>query len=254
MDVFVNKLAATVLLPPGFIIVLLLVGLVFFRWQRRVSVMCFSAALACLYLLSTPGVAGILMVETEKVEPISVEAGLKHRADAIVVLGGGLYRQAVEYGREDTLSANNFPRLRYAAHLYRETLLPILVTGGRVFGEGVTEAELMKGMLVDEWNVPVTWTEMQSRNTAENAMKSAKILIDASLSRILLVTHASHMQRALLEFESAGLVVTPAPVEFYGSIGSYASILAWMPNASALATSRRALYEHIGRFWYRLRY
>ena len=254
MDVFVIKLVSTALLPPGFIIILLFVGLVVFRWQRMVSVVCFSTAFACLYLLSTPGVAGMLMQQTEMSEPVVVDAGLKHRADAIVVLGGGLYHKAVEYGKEDTLSSNNFPRLRFAAKLHRGTQLPVLVTGGRVFGEGITEADLMRRMLVDEWNIPVRWTETKSRNTAENALESAKILMNSSISRILLVTHASHMQRALLEFERAGLVVTPAPVEFYGLNGSYPSILAWMPNASALMISRGALYEYIGRVWYRLRY
>ncbi len=47
-----------------------------------------------------------------------------------MVLGGGRYRDAPEYGN-DTVGEYTLVRLRYAAKLHRETGFPLLVTGGR---------------------------------------------------------------------------------------------------------------------------
>ena len=56
-------------------------------------------------------------------------------AQAIVVLGGGLYFDTPEYGG-DTVGGSTLERLRYAATIARKTNLPVLVTGGAGWAGG----------------------------------------------------------------------------------------------------------------------
>jgi uncharacterized SAM-binding protein YcdF (DUF218 family) len=101
-------------------------------------------------------------------------------------------------------------RVRYGARLARLTGLPVLVTGGSVYG-GETEAKLMREVLELELGVPVQWAESRSRTTHENAKYSADILRAAGIDRIVVVAHGVDMARARAEFEDFGLKVTPAP-------------------------------------------
>ncbi|MBK7593641.1 MAG: YdcF family protein, partial [Betaproteobacteria bacterium] len=67
-------------------------------------------------------------------------------AQAIVIPGGGVRRNAPEYGG-DTLGRLTLERVRYGARLAKQTGLPLLVTGGSVTGNTVPEAVLMKEAL-----------------------------------------------------------------------------------------------------------
>jgi uncharacterized SAM-binding protein YcdF (DUF218 family) len=166
-----------------------------------------------------------------------------------VVLGGGTYFNAVEYGG-DTVSRYSLERIRYAAHLYQLTGTSILVTGGAPLGNASSEAEQMKSVLENEFRTPVKWVERSSNNTHENAYKSYEILKKDGITHIMLITHAWHMPRAMREFERAGFQVTPAPTAFttrYRTDG-----LAYLPTASALQQSRIFIHEVIGMLWYRL--
>ena len=61
---------------------------------------------------------------------------------AIVVLGGGLYPRAVEYGA-DTVSRRSLERVRYAARLQKRMGKPISLAGGNPGRADSTEAEQM---------------------------------------------------------------------------------------------------------------
>lgn len=245
------KIVGKLVLPPGINIILGLTGLALLRRARTCGVTLVVLALLGLYVMSIPWTAWWLNARLESLEPVD-NAALAERVDAIVILGGGVYRQAPEYGH-DTVSARALPRIRYGAYLHRQSGLPVLVTGGNVLRDGPSEAEMMAGILRKEWQVPVEWVEDQSRNTAENAALSAALLATAGIERVALVTHARHMPRALRVFERTGLVVVPAPVEF-GSREPPALSVRFVPTASTLHYTEEALHEFIGAIWYRLRY
>jgi uncharacterized SAM-binding protein YcdF (DUF218 family) len=199
-----------------------------------------------LWLLSTPYFSAKLLHQLEG-EPLAVDI---RQAEAIVVLGGGTYFHAPEYGG-DTVSEASLLRLRYAAKLYRDTGKPILVSGGRPLGNTLSEAQQMKRVLIEEFNVPVAWTEDSSDNTLENARASRQILQQSNIKRIALVTHAWHMPRAAAVFKAAGFEVIPAPTAYTTSY--QLDLLAFIPNAGALSDSRIFMHEVIGTFWYRLK-
>lgn len=245
-------LVKALVLPPGFQIVLALAGLLLLLRFRRSGISLVVLSLVSLYLFSIVPVARALLMGLEIHPPLHDEIPADVN-QAIVVPGGGRYTEAPEY-RGDTVGVHTLERLRYAAVLRERSGLPILVSGGSPAREGVPEAMLMSRTLEQSFAVQPDWTETRSRNTAENAEYSARILQENDINRIVLVTHASHMRRAVWAFETAGLEVTPAPTAYaYYKLND--PRLPWfVPSMDALNGSHRALYEYFGMWWYRLRY
>ena len=249
MDIgwLLTHLVAAFLLPPLCILVLGGLGLWFMRQRRRQrlgwGLVLLSGLL--LWLLSTPYLASRLL-DGLKPPMQTIRADL---AEAIVILAGDTYRASLEYGG-DTVGRNTLERLRYGAHLARQTALPVLVSGADPAG-GMPGARLMQAVLETEFGIPVRWVEDRSHNTWENARYSAEILKSAGIRRILLVSHAWHLKRAIPEFERAGLTVVPAGVGY--SSPQPPGVMDFVPSARALLDSHYALHEIIGLGWYRIR-
>lgn len=242
----VNTIAA-LLLPPGCLLAVAVLGAVWSRRMPRLGRSLVAISLILIYVLSTPYVSGRLVQALEPTErtPLADRSG-----QAIVVLGGGAYFAAPEYGK-DTVGSFTLARLRYAAHLHRELKAPILVTGGAPLGNAGSEAELMEQVLVGDFRVPVKWLEKDSRNTLENARLTYRLLGPQGVRRIYLVTSAWHMPRARFVFERAGFAVIPAATGF--STRFRTTVVDFMPNAGALSSSAWLFHEIIGMGWYHLR-
>lgn len=248
MSWFLTNLISIFLLPPLNLLLLALAGLMLWHRRPRIARLLVGTALTLLWLLSTPFVAESLLQSLEG-KPQALDTSPK-TAEAIVVLGGGTYFHAPEYGN-DTVSEASLLRLRYAARLHRETALPILATGGKPLGNALSEAEQMQRVLEHEFKAPVQWSEAESDNTAESARYSFKLLQQAGITRIYLVTHAWHMPRAARAFQAAGFTVTPAPTAF--TTRYQANFLAFLPRATALRDSSIFMHEAIGLLWYRIK-
>ena len=251
MGLLLTKILASLALPPAVNLLTALAGyLLSYRWYRF-GMTLVVIALVSLYVLSIEPVARTLVSNLETFPVLQESDMVRHQPQAIVVLGGGTYTDAPEYGG-DTVAGGTLERLRYGARLHRQTGLPLLVTGGRVYGETHAEATLMKSVLTDEFGVAVKWAEDQSRNTFENARNSKVILNAAGISKILLVTHAFHMPRAIASFVGVGIEVVPAPMGFV-TWSRVPAVMRWLPG-SGLSWTRVALHEYLGRLWYRIRY
>lgn len=248
MEWLIRNAVTLLLVPPGCLLLLALWGLVMIRRHAVIGTSVIAFSVLALYALSTPYVADSLLqvLEHPARDPLADRSG-----QAIVVLGGGKYYAAPEYGG-DTVHASTLVRLRFAAHLQRELDQPILVAGGSPEGSPTAEAWVMNRVLVAEFKVPVTWVEEQSRTTLENARLSRSILGGAGVQAIYLVTHAWHMPRAKLAFEHAGFTVIPAATNYATRFRLTA--LDFLPQARALLDSSRYFHEVIGLAWYRMRF
>lgn len=102
-------------------------------------------------------------------------------------------------------------------------------------------------VLMQDFGVPVSalLLEENSRNTRENASFSARLLKERGIGRVLLVTSALHMPRALKLFSEQGLQVEAGPADFESDQGP-SGFLAWLPDANALDGSGRAFKELAG--------
>ena len=236
--------------PPGNVLLLGIVAL-FLRGGKRRLV--FAAAFVLLYLQSAPATVDALTAPLERYPPLSLDH--LPAADAIVVLAGGRYRSAPEYGR-DSASAQSLERLQYAADVERASGLPLVISGGSVQGEPDAESAIMADVLRGTFGLDTEIvTETRSRNTAENALYTKGLLDAHGWHRALLVTHARDMPRALMMFEQAGIAVIPAPLRFDTRPDSGPMVVGdWLPSAKSMYQFREACHEYVGLLWYRVRY
>lgn len=251
---YLDKLLTQLAYPLGFCLILSLLALVLFGLRRRRwGLNCLGVAVVWLGLWSLPVVSDTLR--------LSLEGRFENRpvadlptADAVVVLGGGITPVPPAWPYPDL--SQGADRVWQAARIYRAGKAPrVILSGGRLpwLGERTPETEAMERFLTD-LGVPANalLLEEQSRSTHENAVYTAKLLQEHGLHRVLLVTSALHMPRALATFRAAGVNAIPAPTDFE-VIPEPAHPLRWLPDAGALSASTRALKEYLGLWVYRWR-
>lgn len=242
------------LAPPAVNILLVLLGLWLLRRQwRRTGMTLVALALLSLYVIATPWGAGLLARHLATDPPLDVTHTASWQgAQVIVVLGGGR-GPAPEFDGSDMPNYWTASRLRYGAYLYRQTGLPLLVSGGTVLGEKEPEAAVMARSLIRDYIVNVRWQEDRSRNTWENAQFTHEVLAPKGIRHIILVTQGLHMRRARLAFEHAGFQVTPAPVDVDAGDTELPGLLRLAPSPTAFMRSAQALHEYAGLIVYRMR-
>ncbi len=221
-----------------------------------------AATVALILLIATLGVAGnsriagYLAADMEQAHPPLTPENTP-RADAIVMLAGVVGLPAPPRVAPD-LSASA-DRILHAARLYHAAKAPlIIVAGGNVFPRpGVRPESFYIAQLLHEWGVPeqAIIAEGKSKNTYQNAVESKHILDERNIDKILLVTSALHMRRALAVFRSLGIDAIPAVTDVmiarYGTPETGPAILSWMPNVQSLLLTTLVIKEHLGLWAYR---
>lgn len=245
-----RKLISLWLLPPALNILVLIVGLLLVRWFRKTGRLLVTAAIASLWLLSTPWFASVLLASIERYPALDIDRMSNEGRMAIVVLGAAHHDRTAEYG-ESVPNDQGLARLHYAANLHRRTGLPILLTGGPMNKGQDIHSEVMARSLQQEYQITPRWLETKSATTWQNALFSAEILSPEGINEVVLVTHSYHMARAVQLFQWAGFNVTAAPTRM-------AELYPWqewrflLPDASSLSRSASVIHEYIGLLWYSL--
>jgi uncharacterized SAM-binding protein YcdF (DUF218 family) len=212
------------------------------------------AGFAVLSVFSNAWVAATLIGLLENQYPAKTVETLP-QADAIVVLGGFTLpplppRPYVDVGE-------GFDRLLHGMRLWRAGKAPRLVLAGGAFpmlvGSEMTEAHAMQ-ILAREYGIPRTALilEEYSRNTYENALGAQRVLAPFNVRRLLLVTSASHMPRAMAVFSQLPYEIVPASTDVRVVNESF-NILNIIPKTSALLLSSIALKEYVGLLYYWMR-
>ncbi len=258
-----KPLIAALLLPPMPLFVLVLVGTRLVLRRRLLGWSLVLIAMALLYATSLRGTAVILRDQVLKPPPALTEgqvADLKRqqqtgRSTAIVVLGGGRRAFAPEFGTAD-LETATLERLRYGVWLARQTGAGLAFSGGigweaggRQLGNS-SEAEVASRVARTDLGMPLRWQEGDSRDTRENAILSVRMLQAAGVTRIVVVTHAWHMPRAMHQFVAAAapLATAARPIEIVaapmGQIGLVNRLVPdWLPSGEGVLETRRVLRE-----------
>ena len=251
MSFLLTKLLPLFVYPLGLAIVLiLLAALLASIGFRRVGLLTGSSALLLLWMSSTFVFSNYAMGTLESKFPY-IEIEHQPAADAIVVLGG--FTDETRAGTSGLDLGDGIDRLLHGLRLYQASRAPyIVLMGGAPLGY-TPEAVQMSRLLV-EWGVNPEdmLLEDQSRNTRENAVNAMPTLKAHGIQRVLLVTSAFHMQRAIGVFEKLGIEVIPAATD-YQVAKSVPSILDWLPNVEALNMTTLTVKEYLGRWVYKLR-
>jgi uncharacterized SAM-binding protein YcdF (DUF218 family) len=232
----IKTLLRGIILPPSGPILLAFLGLILLKRRPLLARTCLILGLGSLWLLSTPVVSDALERLAEQYPALDWPSAAG--AQAIVILGGGGQRiPAPEYGgpaAEPVL----LERLTYGAYVAGKTGLPILVTGFHM------EAGAMRDTLLRNFGIRARWVDDQAYDTFDNARNSVRLLKADAVSRIVLVTQATHMRRAVQEFTAAGIEVVPAPVGMFAARDF--GISHYVPNPGALLRAHAAIYELLG--------
>ena len=242
------------LMPPGILLLLLVLAWWFRRSRPRLAGVCFALGAGGFWLMSLPVAVQWGAKALEREPPLAREewATLAQRADAIIVLGAGRERGDLAWGADQPTGVA-LERERYAARLAKASGLPILTSGGLHYGTPPSEARLMADSLRDDFGVTVRWQEERSRTTWENAQFSAEVLLPEGVKRVVVVTHAWHMPRAVWSFQKAGFEVVAAPMGFLG-VDNARPLAGWVPEFKSVWQSGMLLNEAAGQVGYSLFY
>lgn len=247
-------LATSLAMPLPLGLGLILIGL--FLWSssrlRRFGASMVVAGWVLIGLASSSWVGGALMASLERPYPPH-SADECTKADAIVLLGGAI---------RPVLAGDLVPRLHrasdriwQAARLYHAGCAPriLISAGGNIEPPLVApESEAIAEMLTD-LGVPFSALvlEAESRNTQGNAAFSRATLAPLGADRILLVTSAWHLRRAVALFERQGFDVVPVGADFRSFRGCR-GIECWVPSVGALEVTGLAMKEYLG-YWVQTR-
>ena len=248
-----SKSLSQLILPPGGLILLTLLGLVFHKkaWGKPLIV----CSMALLWLLSSEPVRDALTSQLEFQYPALNIEKLDNKQTPIVLLGGGIYEHPPEYQGQDSLGRYSMMRTIYAAQIAKQTGLPIYATGGKPLSENSeAEGDVMKRWLL--WfRVPPASIHVESmaNTTWENAILTKTMLEKKGQQTIILVTSAWHMPRAVWCFEAQGLNVIPAPTDYLTENEPY-DLRSFLPRWNVLNDSSHALHEYLGLLFYWLKH
>ena len=245
-----KPLLSALILPPVNPLLLIFAGLLLLRFSKRWAQASILSGALLLWVLSCSASAyGLNQLLLRSYPPIA-SADLK-KAQAIVVLGGGVDLYAPEYG-QPILSPLAYQRLVYGRYLKTLHDLPLVYSGGKGWGapssQTESEAQVAAYALKRDFGLTFYLSDDESRDTRENALRSYALLSAQGITRIALVTQDWHMQRSIMQFEAAGFQVLPAP------LGYIQPPLRWetdfFPSGSGLEKSRIVLREWLGRLHY----
>jgi len=172
--------------------------------------------------------------------------------DVIVELGGGMGgNPSISQYACLTPAAS---RPWHAARLWKAGKAPFVMTSG----SGTLDTD---GQLLQDLGIPLSALifDNESRNTEENAIFVQKMVCDrlgVTNARILLVTSASHMKRAMMIFRKCAPRLTCVPVVTdYGSVNWFApfSYRLFLPSVATLASNLTVWKECLGIIGYRIR-
>jgi len=255
MSLFLSKLLPRLVYPLGLTTGLLLVAFFLVWWGRkRLAAAFLLLVLSILWFSSMPVTAAWLAASLER-QFLPVPVAQSPAADAIVVLGGGVGVAVPPRLYPDLKSEAD--RVMHAARLFSAGKAPwVIVSGGSIpfMGPKAPESNAMRVLLRD-WGVPdsAILLDSVSQNTRENALQVQRILRQRGLHKILLVTSAQHMRRALAVFAAAGIDAIASPTDYEEVGQAEHTLLDWLPDASSLDRTTRALKEYLGYAVYRWR-
>jgi len=249
--VTLNKLLPIFLSPIVLVCLAVLLGAVL--RQRRWSI----AGAVFLLVCSLPVVADRLLAWSQAGVVDRAPAGALQampEAEAIVVLGG-----AMSYVRPSGVPiaewGDAIDRVFGGIALAREGRAPRLIfSGGSWIGqEGLPSEGAVARQLALEFGLPADRVEVspQALNTQQEA-EAIRKMFSSVRPKIILVTSAFHIPRAVVTFETEGFEVIAHPVDFRVPVRRGA-LMSGLPSTDALEKSDLVIRETLGRGYYRLR-
>lgn len=212
----------------------------------------FAIEIGCLVLSTTVGANALLALQESRAPRASACAA--PTPTTIVLLSGGMRRDAADAHDFDVLNSASLQRTLAAATLARNTPGATLVITGaaRVGGSNDVAQSSVMADVAEAFGVArdAIRAETAATTTWENA-ETVRALQPALPSRIWLVTSALHMPRSLLAFRAAGFEPCAYPADYRAA--PFDGVANVLPSAGAIANTDAVLHEWVGEIVYRMR-
>ncbi|MCL4385047.1 MAG: YdcF family protein [Cyanobacteria bacterium] len=246
---FIKKILEAVIFPPGIIIIIfLLISFLGRKIRSVLGISLFSAFF--VYFISIQPISGHLLKPLESAYPIPSPARLKH-SDGIVILSAGAYNR-------QTLTGDSDNRMLKGLELYRKYHIPVIISGGKATST-FSDAKIIRNTLIKTGVLKNDIIiENKSNDTYENALFTLNICKTHNFKKIILVTSAYHMYRAVFLFKLVRInggfekeKIVPYPTDF--KTNKNYNIYSFFPDLGSLSLSNEAIHEYLGYLYYLLK-
>jgi uncharacterized SAM-binding protein YcdF (DUF218 family) len=253
MFFFLSKILGFFALPSNALIVLGLVGVAIavFRGGRAGGKLIVASLILIAIFGLSPLANALLLPLEQRFPPWDASRG----APAGIIVLGGAFDTVVSATRADIPLTDAAERMTASAALARKyPQARLIFTGGigALLYNGPTEGELARrfyaslGIAAERITI-----EEESRDTAENAVRTTPLANPKPGERWLLVTSAYHMPRAIGAFRRVGFAVEAYPVD-YRTRGIEDLARPFPSLGEGLRRGDIAMREWIGLLMYRL--
>lgn len=249
MDFILKKIVSTFLMPLPLAVLFILLGL-FFLYKNKIgkAKVTFAFSIVWLFVFSYSPFSNALLHSIESTYPTLHQASKDVKY--IYVLGGG-------HTTDDSqpITSQIYPvavvRLNEGIRIYNqlEGKAKLIVSGYSGLSDPHTHAVMQEKLaLVLGVQKEHIILRPSPRDTQEEAVAAKKL---CAKDKLILVTSASHMGRAMKFFKHEGLTPIPAPTNHLASTQhpNYTDIF----SSDALVQSRIAVHELIGLLWQKIK-
>jgi uncharacterized SAM-binding protein YcdF (DUF218 family) len=226
------------------------------RQERRRRLAVFTVLFLILTAACVPAVSYLAVGSLEWRYPPLVQRPAD--VEAIVVLSGAL-RVSEGPGMPAQPGEDSVYRCLRAAEMYRQwpqgSRCLVFISGGvpPMRTPVPSLAHVLRQFLEDhKVKAEDIIEEGDSQTTYENAVNTAQLLRQHRVTKVLLITSAYHMERAVRCFRKQGVEVVPCGCH-YKAHRFEANLSDFLPNPTGARGVAAALHEWIGVAWYALR-
>ncbi|OAN18241.1 hypothetical protein A3K86_04910 [Photobacterium jeanii] len=245
-----KKLISALLMPLPAMLIIGFIGLMllWFTKKKTVAASMLTCSLLGIFLFAFQPIATELLKPMErKYKPF---VPTEQPVDYIMVLGSG---HVIDHEMPITsqLSRTALMRLSEGMRIHRLYPNAKLILSGYGGGTNTSQARMMAKVAlalgINKTDILLLET---AKDTWEEAFQAHSVVGDRNL---VLVTSASHMERALFEFNEAGMKPIPAPTNFLATRNISQPWAKYTPQAKYLEQTERYWHETLGQWWQRLR-
>lgn len=245
-----KEFLSVIINPIPVFIILIISGFVLICFKRRKSGKIFlSIAGVWFVIFTTPPIPRYMtrLLERQYTQLSDSCIGNISAPCNILVLGGG-------HSNDKSLSASNKLSLIALSRLVEGIRIHRMIPGSKIVLSGFdlqsqeSEASVYFNAAVslgiDSASMMLQSTPVNTQMEAEEYAKNYN-----PETRLILVTSAIHMPRAVMHFRKAGIIPLPAPTDFILKYGSYKSPMKWFPSSTNLNMMESATHEIAGLLW-----
>ena len=221
-------------------------------WGRRFTIV----TILLLFIYSTPFLPRLLAWSLERQYPVwNLSHEIYPDHIPVMVLGAGFTADTTLHPSH-RMSENLVDRLMEGIRVYRalESYHPLLVLSGTAPEDvPMTQAEVQMHTALD-LGVRMDDIRLHDGPDVVNTASEARIFSEkfGKDQKLILVTSAIHMPRAMYWFRHYGLDPIPAPSEFLVKKDAYRRNWNFWPSAEYIVTMDRVYHEVVGMVWARI--